>query len=98
MTHFWPDGLAIEVVKETGSTSRYCHQFGLSAEEVPKSISWEYNQHQVDEIFSIWRVDIDWWRTRSWRTNFLLATDSGLLVTLYQDLISGDWYLQRLFD
>ncbi len=98
MTHFWPDGLAIEADTETGGKPRFSPNFGLLAEEVPKFISWENNQHQVEEIFSIWRVDINWWRTRSWRTCFLLATKSGLLVTIYQDLISGDWYLQRLFD
>jgi hypothetical protein len=98
VTQFWPDGLSIEVGKETGATSRYCQLFGLLAEEVPTSIFWQKNQHKVAEIFSIWRVDINWWRIRSWRTYFLLATDSGLLVALYQDLINGDWYLQRLFD
>jgi len=98
VTQFWPDGLSIEVGKESEGTSRYCQHFGLLAKEVPISISWQKKQHLVAEIFSVWRIDINWWRIRSWRTYFLLATDSGLLIALYQDLISGDWYLQRLFN
>jgi hypothetical protein len=27
-----------------------------------------------------------------------LSTDTGLLVIIYQDLLSGEWYLQRLYD
>ncbi len=98
MTHFWPDGLAVEADTETGEESLHGQLFGLLAAEVPRSLSWENNQHRVEEIFSVWRVDINWWRTRSWRTYFLLATKSGLLITIYQDLTSGNWYLQRLFD
>lgn len=106
MTYFWPEGLAVQVINEKEANEKYCRSdgqtfgadFGLRADEVPRVIFLDNSQHQVEEIFSVWRVDIDWWRNRSWRTYFLAATGSGLLITIYQDLLSGNWYLQRLFD
>ncbi len=41
---------------------------------------------------------MDWWRVRIWREYFKLTTGTGLLVVIYRDLLSGAWYLQRLYD
>ncbi|MCB0209356.1 MAG: hypothetical protein KDJ52_08505 [Anaerolineae bacterium] len=45
-----------------------------------------------------WRVDQDWWRGRIWREYFKLTTKTGLLVIIYRDLLTGEWFLQRLYD
>ena len=52
----------------------------------------------MQTIAKRWRVDVDWWRVRVWREYFKLATGTGLLVVIYRDLLSGGWYLQRLYD
>jgi hypothetical protein len=88
MTRLWPVGLAISVTGagDGGGRTR------------PVTFTWQNQTHQVDEITRQWRVDIDWWRGRVWRDYFKLSTDTGLLVIIYQDLLSGEWYLQRLYD
>jgi len=60
--------------------------------------TWHDQDHRIAQITREWRVDIDWWRERIWRSYYKLSTESGLLVVIYQDLLTGRWYLQRLFD
>lgn len=89
MTRLWPVGLPISV---TGAGSV------VDGGTRPAGFTWQGQVHQVAEITREWRVDIDWWRRRVWRAYFKLSTDTGLLVIIYQDLLSGEWYLQRLYD
>lgn len=84
MTRLWPEGLSIEVLQDK--------------EGAPLSFTWEGKRHHVAHLSNAWRVDVDWWNARKWRAYYKLATDSGLLVTVYQDLLTGAWYLQRLYD
>ncbi|MFN2222246.1 MAG: DUF6504 family protein [Candidatus Promineifilaceae bacterium] len=89
MTRLWPVGYPISVTgagDDGGGRAR------------PDSFTWQNRTHQIDEITREWRVDVDWWRGRVWRDYFKLSTDTGLLVIIYQDLVSGEWYLQRLYD
>jgi hypothetical protein len=84
MTRLWRKQQSIQVaVNERGE---------------PMAFTWRGRQHQTAEITRQWRTDSDWWRGRVWRNHFKLRTDSGLLVVIYQDLITGDWFLQRLYD
>lgn len=42
-----------------------------------------------------WRIDDEWWRhaiSRDYRT---IVLDDGAVITLYQDLLDGSWYVQR---
>ena len=96
MTRLWPDGQPI-IVKSTdqsGAESNLDQTLGV----YPRQFTWQGNRHRVTEITKTWRVDVDWWRDRVWRAYFKLRTDSGLLVVIFQDLLTGEWYLQRLFD
>ena len=54
--------------------------------------------HPVQAVAKRWRVDQEWWQARIWREYFKLTTKTGLLVIIYRDLLTGDWYLQRLYD
>lgn len=69
-----------------------------NAHSEPLAFIWRGRRHQIEQITRQWRTDIDWWRVRVWRSNFKLCTDTGLLVTIYQDLLTGEWFLNRLFD
>ena len=85
MTRLWPKGVPI-VVFQNGS-------------EVPDRITWQGQTHGVAEVAKRWRVDVDWWRGASTaRDYFKLTTTTGLLIIIYQDLHTGAWYLQRLYD
>ena len=84
MTHFWPEGQPIVVEADTLWT--------------PLHLTWDGERHPVQVILDRWRVDEDWWRGRVWREYFRLITRTGLLVEVFLDLTTGDWYVQRAFD
>ena len=84
MTRLWSEGEPVAVI---------CDDDGR-----PERFSWRGRTHAVTHVARRWRVDADWWRTRSWRAYYKVSTDSGLLVVIYQELEGGDWYLQRLYD
>ena len=44
-----------------------------------------------------WRVDDDWWRVPIFRTYYTVTTPT-LLLEIYRNDITGDWYLQRVID
>ena len=64
----------------------------------PQAFTWQGQIHQVQQVVKRWRVDQEWWQQRIWREYFKLSTQSGLLVVIYRDLLTGQWYLQRLYD
>ncbi len=84
MTRLWSTGMSISVQSDALMT--------------PQSFSWQGQTHQVQKIAKRWRVDQDWWQQRIWREYFKLTTRTGLLVIIYRNLLTGDWYLQRLYD
>lgn len=84
MTHLWPQGEPITVQSDPLAT--------------PLVFIWQGQVHQVQGVARRWRVDQGWWRWRIWREYFKLITQTGLLVIIYRDLLSGTWYLQRLYD
>ncbi|MCZ7571729.1 MAG: hypothetical protein M5U01_24525 [Ardenticatenaceae bacterium] len=83
MTRFWPDGEPIAVAGDA---------------ENPRALTWQGRTHPVQGIANRWRVDEGWWHQRTWRDYFKLYTRTGLLVVIYHDLLTGRWYLQRLYD
>lgn len=84
MTRLWPQGEPIAVASDAAQT--------------PLTFTWQGRTHRVQGIAKRWRVDVDWWRGWVWREYFKLTTHTGLLVVLYRDLLTGRWYLQRLYD
>lgn len=59
---------------------------------------WTGRKHPVAAVANHWRVDLGWWRLRIWRDYYKLTTETGLLVIVYRDLLTGQWYMQRLYD
>lgn len=85
MTRWWPGSEPLEVEADA-----------LGA---PLRLTWRGEVHVVAEVALRWRLDEKWWSdSRVWREYFKLATDSGLLVVVYHDLLSGEWKLLRLYD
>jgi hypothetical protein len=84
MTRLWPEGEMIEVMSDK--------------DQVPQRLIWQGKTHTVSHITRRWRIRSDWWDEPLWRDYFKLTTESGLLLIIFQDLINGQWYLQRLYD
>jgi hypothetical protein len=84
VTRFWPAGRQVAVTCDALAT--------------PEAIVWDGRRHQVACILERWRIDERWWRARAWREYFTLLTEGGLLLTLYHDVASGRWFVQRLYD
>jgi uncharacterized membrane protein (DUF2068 family) len=84
VTRFWPNGLAIDVT--------------VDALAAPATFTLRGRRHRVARIVERWRVDEGWWQRRAWREYFQLITGSGLLLLIFHDVRSGQWYLQRLYD
>ncbi len=62
----------------------------------PAAVMWELEERVV-EVVNRWRVDDDWWRVPISRMYYKLQTPTALL-DVYQDLITGEWYLERVHD
>lgn len=84
MTHFWADGRALSVA---------CDETGR-----PSALTWEGIRYRVLRVADRWRVDDEWWAERVWREYYWLTTEFGMLVLVYRDLLTGDWYLQRMYN
>lgn len=84
MTRLWAKGQPITAASDADGT--------------PHSFEWQGRTHHVTGISKRWRVDTGWWRLRVWREYFKLETDTGLLVIIYRNLLTDDWYFQRLYD
>ena len=85
MTRLWPDGEPVEAWGE---------------EESPTGFEWQRETHRVLEVCNRWRVHTRWWEPEEivWREYLKIATDTGLLCLIYRDLLSGGWFLARLYD
>lgn len=84
MTRLWPEGIPITVQSNALAT--------------PLTFTWAGSTHRVQRVAKRWRVDQEWWQRRIWREYFKVTTQTGLLVIIYRDLLTGQWYLQRLYD
>jgi len=50
---------------------------------------------KVQQILEIWQVDDEWWRDPISRRYARLVLEDGRIVTVYRDLLSRRWYLQK---
>lgn len=64
----------------------------------PRTFTWQGQPHAVSAIVEQWRVEVGWWGEPQRRDYYRLITRDGWLVLLFHDLLSGGWYLQRLYD
>jgi len=56
---------------------------------------WLRNRQRVARIRNVWRIDDEWWRQEIARRYFELELSDGSVITVFQDLISGNWSQQR---
>jgi hypothetical protein len=49
----------------------------------------------VESIIEIWRVDDEWWREPLSRRYVEVILRGGKHAVLYEDMNTGDWFMQR---
>lgn len=64
----------------------------------PISFLHEGGRERIEEILKQWRVTQEWWKKTVEREYFQVRTEAGAVYDLYRDLLSGSWYLQRVYD
>ena len=63
----------------------------------PSHIKLRYRWLETESVDDSWRVYDEWWRERPVdRRYFSLIVDGGIRVTVFQDLVSKNWYVQRV--
>lgn len=62
----------------------------------PHAVALEGVMREVTSIQDRWRIDDEWWRaTPVSRLYYQLQLEGDRVVTVYQDLARGAWWLQR---
>ncbi len=86
MSRLWPQGEPIQV--QTDAVGR------------PLRFVWRQRTYRLAQLQQRWQVDTDWWSEagRIWRDYVAVTTTDGLLCVLYQDLLTEDWFLSKLYD
>ncbi len=49
----------------------------------------------VEQLRESWRIDDEWWRDLISRRYHLVALADGAHLTLFQDLVTGEWWLHE---
>jgi hypothetical protein len=50
----------------------------------------------IDTIMEVWRIDDEWWRQPISRHYVEVVLQGGRHLVLYEDLVTGDWYMQKV--
>jgi hypothetical protein len=50
---------------------------------------------RIESINETWRIDDEWWRQIISRQYYEVMLEEGKRVVLFQDLITGSWYMQQ---
>jgi hypothetical protein len=64
----------------------------------PAAFLYKGKREKVGETLRQWRVVQGWWRRPVEREYFQVRTESGTVCDLYRNLLTGVWYLQRIYD
>jgi len=61
----------------------------------PAVLHFRGRARRVTDVLEVWRIDEEWWRDPVSRRYTTLLLEGGRILTLYQDLRTGRWYLQE---
>ena len=64
----------------------------------PVAFLYKGGKEGVEEICEYWRVSREWWKKATDREYFRVRTVRGIVCEMYRDLLTGAWYLQRVYD
>ncbi|MFO7773584.1 MAG: hypothetical protein R6V59_06590 [Dehalococcoidia bacterium] len=67
-------------------------------QHTPIVLFYKGKRERVTETLKRWRIAQGWWKRPVAREYFQVKTESGAVYELYRDLLTGVWYLQRIYD
>lgn len=67
----------------------------LCAISYPRSPDNAVERTAVDVVIDSWRINDEWWRNPVSRRYLDIVLEGGGHVLVFQDLVTGDWYLQK---
>ena len=50
----------------------------------------------VEAVIEVWRIDDEWWRQPISRQYIEVVLQGGRHLVLYEDLTTGDWFMQKV--
>lgn len=53
------------------------------------------DERGVEEVLEEWRIDDEWWRTPIHRRYVEVVLEGGAHVVLFEDVMTGEWYMQQ---
>lgn len=65
------------------------------ADGAPRAVTVRGRRVTVTDVLDTWRIDDEWWRMEISRLYYRVGLTDGHALTLFRDLVSGDWYEQR---
>ena len=67
------------------------------SDEMPTEVKLRGHWIVVEAITDRWRIDDEWWREQPIsRMYYQCVVDQGITVTMFHDLVSDLWHLQRM--
>ncbi len=78
-----PLNVPVPVAVETGAAGE------------PAFVTWRGRRLAVAAVADRWRIDDEWWRTPISRLYRRLVLADDRVLTVFEDLIGGGWYVQR---
>lgn len=71
-------------------------QVELDEQRRPTVVKWpKKSAKRVESIGENWRMDDEWWRQPIVRRYVEVVLEGGGRVVLFEDLISGEWFVQK---
>lgn len=64
----------------------------------PIAFLYKGRRERIGETLKRWRIVQGWWKRAVEREYLQIRTESGIVCELYRDLLTGVWYLQRIYD
>ena len=61
---------------------------------LPRAKRGDRTVGRVEAILESWRIDDEWWRHMIARAYLEVILEGGKRLVLFQDLITGQWFLQ----
>ena len=68
-----------------------------SKDGLPVALKLRGRWVEVESVVDHWKIDDEWWRERpTCRRYYECMVDQGLKVVVFQDLVGGGWFQQRV--